>query len=62
MEARVAVLEQIAEDTSETLKGIRQDMRDYRDKQEHDFRIGIGVTATTAIGLAALIAKGFQWL
>lgn len=80
MEARVAVLEQIAKTTSEALTGIRSDMRGQRDEQradqkglrddisdlrktqDRDFRLTVGITITTAIGLATLLAKGFHWL
>jgi hypothetical protein len=59
--ARVAVLEQIAKDTRDTLKEIKDDLRGFREKNERDFRIGIAFTATTAIALAGLLAKGFKW-
>ena len=69
MEARVAVLEQIAKDTKDVLKEMREDARAFRaemnamrDKQERDFRLSIAVTITTALGLAGLMAKGFHWL
>ena len=83
MEARVAVLEQIAKQTSETLAdirtdlaGIRADLRTdltairadsktgfeaARDRHERDFRITVGAIITVALGLAALMAKGFHW-
>lgn len=83
MEARVAVLEQIAKQTSETLVGIRADLASIkfdlktdlgstktevrtgleaaRDRHDRDFRITFGALITVALGLAALIAKGFKW-
>ena len=59
--ARVAVLEQIAKDTRDTLKEMKDDLRGIRDKQERDFRLGIIFTGGAALALAGLMAKGFHW-
>ena len=79
MEARVAVLEEIASATKQGIAGLRQDLgelrnetsrrdeglrqeiRELRTVQERDFRIMFGALITTALGLAALLAKGFHW-
>jgi hypothetical protein len=68
MEARVAVLEQIAKDTKDVLVEIKQDIReirrdnlDIRHDQRTDFRLLFGALITTAIGLACLMARGFHW-
>lgn len=72
MEARVAVLEQIAKSTAEVLKEIRGDLKEQRAEaregvaeqrrnQERDFRLTWGGMITIALGLAALMAKGFKW-
>lgn len=61
MEARVAVLEQIAKSTEATLKEIRDDLRELRRNQERDFRLGVSVTVAGLLGLAGLMAKGFHW-
>ncbi len=69
MEARVAVLESIAAQTSATLTEIKQEMRDFRRElhefrgiHDRDFRITFGAIITTTIGLAALIAHVAHWL
>ena len=59
--ARVAVLEHIAKETSETLKAIRGDLKDMRDRQERDFRIAMAWTFTMACVLVGIMAKGFKW-
>lgn len=61
MEARVAVLEQIAKTTSETLKEIKDELVRVRDRQERDFRLTWGGMIIVALGLAGLMAKGFKW-
>jgi hypothetical protein len=72
MEARVAVLEQIAADTKETLKDIKEHLlrleeghkADFRRLEEHqrgDFRLLLSAGAAATIGLAALMAHGFHW-
>jgi hypothetical protein len=61
MEARIAVLEEIAASTKSTLRELRDDVRWVRDKQETDFRIMFGVLITAALGLATLMARGFHW-
>ncbi len=72
MEARVAVLEQIAADTRETLREIKEHLlrmeenhkTDFRRLEEHqrgDFRLLLSAGAAAAIGLAALMAHGFHW-
>lgn len=62
MEARVAVLEQIAKDTKETLKEIKEEQRAMRSAHDRDFRILFGALITLALGLAGLMAHGFKWL
>jgi hypothetical protein len=72
MEARVAVLEEIASATKATLAELKsgQDrLRDElrtgldaaRDRQERDFRLTFGALIGVALGLAAIMAKGFKW-
>jgi len=69
MEARLAVLEQIAASTKDVLselrtdiRELRTDMRDLRQDQKSDFRLTFGALITVAIGLAGLMAHGFKWL
>jgi hypothetical protein len=72
MEARVAVLEEIAASTKQAVAGLQQEVHDLRsdtnrridslrDAVESDFRILFGAIITVALGLAALMAKGFHW-
>jgi hypothetical protein len=68
MEARVAVLEEIASATKQATADLRTEVREtnrrmdaLRDTVEVNFRIMFGALITTALGLAALMAKGFHW-
>jgi hypothetical protein len=68
MEARVAVLEEIASATKQATMDLRQEVREtnrrvdaLRDAVENNFRIMFGALITTVLGLAALMAKGFHW-
>ena len=61
LEARVAVLEEIAATTKAGMSELREDVRALRNAQERDFRILFGALITTTLGLAALMAKGFHW-
>jgi hypothetical protein len=61
MDARIAKLEasvtHIESDISmiwTAITGIQKNMRE-------DFRVGVGITITVALGLAWLLAKGFHW-
>jgi hypothetical protein len=57
MEARVAVLEQIAKDTKEVLVDIKGDLREIRKGQKMDFLWLLG-----SMGLMMIIvAHGFRW-
>ena len=62
MEARVAVLEEIARSTKEGLGRIDSRLIRIEDRQNTDFRVIFGALITVALGLAALMAKGFHWL
>jgi len=66
LEPRVAVLEQIASDTRDTLKRMETDTRDalkrietrldrVDDRHDRDFRLTFGAIITTALGLGALM-------
>ena len=71
MEARVAWTE-IASATKQAVAGLQQEVHDLRtetsrrdealrDAIETDFRVMFGALITVALGLAALMAKGFHW-
>ncbi|MBO1080876.1 hypothetical protein [Roseomonas haemaphysalidis] len=73
MEARIAVLEQIARTTSESLTEIKTEIRGLkttvetkleaaRERHDRDFRITFGAIIAVALGLAGLMAKGFRWI
>lgn len=69
MDARVAVLEQIARDTKDILVEMKRDIREIRQDQKSDFRLLFGATISVALGLAGmmaglagLMARGFHWL
>jgi hypothetical protein len=70
MEARLAVLEEIAASTKDVLREMRADLKVVREKQETDYRslYAVGVTAALGLatlsfmlagGLAGIMAKGF---
>jgi hypothetical protein len=68
MEARVAVLEQIAKTTADTLidikvemREIRSDLRAMREKHDVDFRITFAAGTAAVLSVVALMAKGFHW-
>lgn len=73
MEARVAVLEQIAKETKEAIAGLRTDLRadmadlrsevrNLRSEQRTDYRWLLGIMLGMGGGLLAAMAKGFHWL
>ncbi len=61
MEARVAVLEQIAKDTKEILVEMKRDIRDIRLDQRTDFRLLFSAVIAVAVSLAGVMARGFHW-
>jgi hypothetical protein len=61
MEARIAVLEQIAKTTAETLNDIRVELRSMREKHDSDFRITFVAGTAAVLSVVALMAKGFHW-
>lgn len=72
VEARVAVLEQIAKDTRDTLASLRTDfradiasltteMRALRTDQRNDYRWLLSLMIGVGGGLLAAMAKGFHW-
>jgi hypothetical protein len=68
MAARVAVREEIASATKQATADLHLEVREtnrrldaLREAVESDFRVLFGAVITVAIGLAALMAKGFHW-
>lgn len=62
METRVAVLEQIAKDTKDTLVRMEGRLDRMEDHQRKDFRTLFAALIAVALGLAGLMARGFHWL
>lgn len=62
LEARVARLETHVEYIRRDLDVISADLREHRKETRSDFRILFGALITTALGLAAIMAKGFGWI
>ncbi|MGP5331968.1 hypothetical protein [Pseudomonas helleri] len=62
LEARVARLETHVEYIRRDLDAIVGDLREHRKETRSDFRILFGALITTALGLAAIMAKGFGWI
>lgn len=62
MEARIARLESHVEHIQSDLTELKADVRELRRADETNFRILFGALITAAIGLAALMSKGFGWL
>ncbi len=62
MEARVAKLEAAIEHIQTDIADIKGDVRSLRDNARTDFRVLFGAVIAVALGLAALMAKGFHWV
>lgn len=62
LEARIAKLEATTQHIQSDITEIKQDVRDLGKTQGTDFRILFGALIFTALGLAALMAKGFDWI
>ena len=59
MEARVAKLETAVEYIQRDIAELKEDVRAIRTT---DFRLTFGAIIFVALGLAGLMAKGFNWL
>lgn len=62
MEARVAKLEALAESTDRRMTVVEQDIRELRRDMRGDFRTTWAGLIAVALGLAAMMAKGFHWI
>lgn len=62
MEARVAKIESDLGHLTRDAGEMKTDIREMRKDSRSDFRMLFGAIITVAIGLAALIARGFEWL
>lgn len=61
MEARIAVLEEIASATKQGMAEMRREIQALRADMQRDFRLMFGALIAATLGLAALMAKGFHW-
>ncbi|MFD4837680.1 hypothetical protein ACFWP0_09235 [Achromobacter sp. NPDC058515] len=61
MEARVAKLEAAADFIQREISDLKTEVRGLRSDARNDFRMLFGALITVALGLAALMAKGFGW-
>ena len=62
MEARVAKLESAVEHIQRDLGEIKIDIREVKGEARSDFRLLFGALIFVALGLAGLMARGFNWL
>lgn len=66
MEIRLSKLETATEYLQRDVKEIREDVRTIKNEiggiRTTDFRITFGAIIVVALGLAAIMAKGFHWL
>ncbi|MFY7960264.1 MAG: hypothetical protein ACOVVK_09325 [Elsteraceae bacterium] len=62
MEARIAKVEAGIEHLVRETQSMRADIRDIRSEHRADFRLTWGGMIALAIGLAAMMAKGFKWI
>lgn len=62
MEARVAKLEAAAEFIQRDVAEIKSDQRTLAAKVDAHFLILAGMIIAAVLGLAGLMAKGFQWI
>lgn len=62
METRVAKLESDVGHMLSTLGDIKADVRELGRDARSDFRLLFGAIIAVALGLAAMMAKGFHWL
>lgn len=62
MEPRITKLESDVEYIKRDIQDIKSDLKEIKKDAKSDFRMLFGVIITTALGLAAIMAKGFGWI
>lgn len=62
MEARLAKVESCVEHLQRDVGEIKTAINDARNTHQTDFRILFGALIAVALGLAAIMAKGFGWI
>ena len=61
LEPRVAKVEAAVEHIERDIADIKAEMRTMRANARGDFQLLFGATISVALGLAAIMAKGFRW-
>jgi len=62
LESDVAHIQLDVREVRQDLRELRQDLKDIRVDARTDFRVLFGSIIAVAIGLSALLAKGFGWI
>jgi hypothetical protein len=62
MASRIAKLESDVDHIQSDIREIKQDIREIKVEARTDFRVLFGSLIGVAVGLAALMAKGFGWV
>ncbi|TXH53688.1 MAG: hypothetical protein E6Q97_12640 [Desulfurellales bacterium] len=62
MEARIARLESDVSHIQRDIQEIKTDINEIKRDARSDFRLLFVAIITTTLGLAALMAKGFEWI
>lgn len=62
METKIAKLESAAEHTQTDIAAIKTDIREIKQDSRIDFRLLFAAIIAVALGLATMMAKGFQWM
>jgi hypothetical protein len=62
LESDVAHIQSDVREIKLDLRGMRQDIKDIRSEARTDFRVLFGSLSGVAVGLAAVMTKGFGWI
>jgi hypothetical protein len=62
IEARLARIETTMDYVQRDVSELRTDVRDMRSEHRSDFRMLFSAIVTMALGMAAMMAKMFNWL
>jgi tetrahydromethanopterin S-methyltransferase subunit G len=62
VEPRLARIETVLEYVQGDVSELKGDFREMRKESRSDFRLLFGAIITVALGITALMAKGFHWL
>jgi len=62
LESDVAHIQSDVREIRQDLREIRQDFKEIRAEARTDFRVLFGALIAVAIGLSALMARGFGWI